>query len=146
MKQESQTGNRVKRLLRVLPFICVTLLSLGVAAGIGRERKPFTFNFSLATNDILKSLTKIAHFESTALILVLAILAVGLRRLRIAFVLTMLVCLGWELAEATAVGHTARLADLAPDLVAAVVGVMIFVLARYLGNQFTRLRVLAGLE
>ncbi len=129
----------IKR-LRVLPFVALSLLSLGVAAGIGRERKPFIFNFSLATSDIVKSLGKVAHFESTALIMLFAIIAVGHRKLPTAFVLTMVVCIGWELAEATAVGHTARLADLLPDLVSALGTIGVIVLARYFVDQFTRFR------
>lgn len=41
------------------------------------------------------------------------------RRLVLALAMTMLVGLGWELAQTTVVGHNARLADLVPDLVAA---------------------------
>jgi len=125
----------IKR-LRVLPFIGLSLLSLCVAAGIGRERKPFAFNFSLATTDIIKSLGKVAHFESTALIMLFATIAVGHRRLPTALVLTMLVCIGWELAEATAAGHTARLADLLPDLVAGLGTMVVIVLTRSFMHQF----------
>src|SRR5215510_3035871 len=129
----------IKR-LRVLPFIGLSLLSLCVAAGIGRERKPFAFNFSLATTDIIKSLGKVAHFESTALIMLFATIAVGHRRLPTALVLTMLVCIGWELAEATAAGHTARLADLLPDLVAGLGTMVVIVLTRSFMHQFRRFR------
>src|SRR5678815_5077867 len=66
------------------------------------------------------SLHKVEHFKATALVFLLAWLAFGNRRLILAFVLTILVGIGWEIAESTAIGHTARLSDLAPDLVAAV--------------------------
>src|SRR4029077_11042505 len=128
--------------LRLWPFIGITLLSFCVAAGIGRERKPFAFNFSFATTDIVTSLGKVAHYESTALILLFATFALGHRKLRAAFILTMLVCAGWELAEATAAGHTARLADLAPDLVSAIATLVVIALVRYL----IRFRRLTGLE
>ena len=132
--------------LRILPFIALSLLSFCVAAGIGGERKPFAFNFSLTTGDVFKSMGKAAHFESTALIMIFAILAVGHRRLRAAFVLTMLVCIGWELFETTAAGHTARLADLLPDLVSALVTTLVIASTRYFVAQFTRFRRRPGFE
>jgi hypothetical protein len=48
-----------------------------------------------------------------------AALAVGRGRLPMALGLTVLVGLGWELAEATGVGHHGCLADIAPDLASA---------------------------
>jgi uncharacterized membrane protein YedE/YeeE len=43
----------------------------------------------------------------------------------------MLVGFGWELAESTAIGHTARAADLAPDLVAALACLLVLLVVRW---------------
>jgi hypothetical protein len=109
-----------QRIIHSIPFVAVSALSLWVAGRAPQGRKPFQVDLSLSADDLALSMTKVPHLRSMAIIFLLAALAVGSRRLASAFALTMLVGLGWELAEATVVGHHARLADLAPDLVAAV--------------------------
>ena len=107
-------------ILRFIPLVTLAIISLFVAAGLSFQRRPFYFDFDLSSYALRSSLHKVEHFKATALIFLFAWLAFGNRRLSVAFLLTILVGLGWEIAEATAVGHTARLSDLAPDLVAAV--------------------------
>lgn len=111
--------SRTTRWLRWLPFAVLTALGLWVAAGLPQTRKPFEVDLSLSRAAILESLGKWAHYKSTALHFVLAVVGAGVRRAGLAFWLTILVGVGWEVAETTAVRHHARLADLAPDLAAA---------------------------
>jgi len=105
------------RILRGAPFVIVAALSIYVAAQAPHGRKPFAIDLSISRADLAWSMTKVAHLRSIAVIFLLAVLAVGTQRLMLAFALTMLVGVGWELAEATAIRHYARLADLAPNLV-----------------------------
>lgn len=107
------------RRLRWLPFGLATVLSLWVAAGGTRPRKPFAWDLTLSRQSLAESLGKGPHYKSTALVFLVATVAVGPGRPLAAFALTMLVGVGWELAETTAVRHHARTADLAPDLLAA---------------------------
>jgi hypothetical protein len=108
------------KILRFIPLVTLAIVSLWVAAGLSVERRPFHFDFDMSSYALRSSLHKVEHFKATALVFLLAWLAFGNRRLILAFVLTILVGIGWEIAESTAIGHTARLSDLAPDLVAAV--------------------------
>ena len=57
--------------------------------------------------------------RETRLFFVLAVVAVGVRKPWVPFWLSLALGAAWELAESTARRHTARLADLAPDLLAA---------------------------
>ncbi len=120
------------QMCRWLPFSVLSFVSLCVAAGVSRGRKPFEFELTLSVHTLADAITKVLHWEATALVFGLACLAVGSRRMFLAFALTMAVCLAWELAEATAVGHTARLADLAPDLLAAFASLLVLSVARSL--------------
>ncbi|HXU30679.1 MAG TPA: hypothetical protein VN851_08900 [Thermoanaerobaculia bacterium] len=65
-------------------------------------------------------MTKVPHLRSIAILFLLAVVAFGIRRLLVAFAVTMALGITWELAEATVVGHYARLADLAPNLVSGI--------------------------
>jgi hypothetical protein len=105
------------RVLRGAPFVIVAALSIFVAAQAPYGRKPFAIDFSISRADLAWSMTKVAHLRSIAIIFLLAVLMVGTQRLMLAFALTMLVGVGWELAETTVVRHHARLADLAPNFV-----------------------------
>ena len=109
------------KLLRMIPFAVLSIISLCSAATLSAQRRAFTFDVDLAPHTLINSLQKIQHYKASALIFVLAWLALGNRRLSTAFGLTMLVAAGWELFEATAVGRTARLSDLGPDLLGALV-------------------------
>ena len=108
-----------KKILRRLPFLVLTVISLCVAAGWALPSKPFTFDTSMSWQSVGVSMQKTQHFKATTLIFLLAWLAMGRTRLLISFGLTLVICFAWECVEATAIGHTARLADLAPDLTAA---------------------------
>lgn len=121
---------RVVSVLRWLPFLLVAGLSLWVAGGLPGARKAFELDLGMSFGSLMESLGKIPHYKSTALLFVLATLAVGRRRLLGAFLLTLCVGVGWELAEATAIRHHARVADLAPDLVAALACVAVASLLR----------------
>ena len=107
------------RPFRVLPFLILSTISLYVAAGISSPRKPFYLDLNLSPAAVIDSLGKAEHWKATALVFALAWLGVGNRRLLLAFGLTVGVGLGWEFLEATAVGHTGRLSDLAPYFLSA---------------------------
>lgn len=104
------------RLTRAAPFVIVSALSIFVASQAPHGRKPFQVDFGLSRDDLALSMTKVAHLRSIAVILLLAVVAFGTQRLVVAFGATMLVGIGWELAETTVVRHHARLADLAPNI------------------------------
>jgi hypothetical protein len=125
------------------PFFIVAALSIFVAAQAPRGRKPFSVDFSVARADLARSMTKVAHLRSIAVIFLLAVLAFGTRRLILAFAMTMLVGVGWELAEATVVRHYARLADLAPNLVSGVLSLAAIAGIRWIFEQRQRRRSLA---
>ena len=118
------------KILRFIPLVTLAIISLWVAAGLSLQRRPFHFDYDVSSYALQSSLQKVEHFKATTLVFLLAWLAFGHRRLGSAFVLTMLVGLGWEIAESTAVGHTARLSDLAPDLVAAVSCLLVAIFVR----------------
>ncbi|HSY50878.1 MAG TPA: hypothetical protein VLC46_18890 [Thermoanaerobaculia bacterium] len=108
------------RMLLGAPFVIVAALSIFVAAQAPHGRKPFSIDFSVSREDLARSMTKVAHLRSIVVIFLLAVLAFGTRRLIMAFAMTMLVGVGWELAEATVVRHYGRLADLAPNFVSGI--------------------------
>ena len=118
------------KLLRMIPFVALSIISLCAAATLSAQRRVFTFDVDLSPHALVSSLQKIEHYKASALIFVLAWSALGSRRLSAAFWLTMLVAAGWELFEATAVGRTARLSDLGPDLLGAFVCLVVAVAVR----------------
>ncbi len=109
-------------LLRWLPFIAIALISIAFAAWAPMGRKPFQFEWDVSTPALLFSVQKVPHIAACAMLALLALLAAGRSRLFLAFALAVLVGAIWELAQTTVVGHTARLADLAPDTVGAFLG------------------------
>lgn len=111
-----------KPLLRWLPFIAVAVISIAFAAWAPMGRKPFQLEWDLSTPALLFSVQKVPHIAACAMLALLAMLAAGRSRLFLAFALAVLVGGTWELAQTTVVGHTARLADLAPDTVGAILG------------------------
>lgn len=111
--------SKKEQLLRLAPFILIVLLSFCIAYGVRSPRKGFHFDVDISGSAILDSLSKVQHFQATLLVFVLAWIAFGRRRLFICLLLTTIVGLMWEICEATALSHSARLSDLAPDLVAA---------------------------
>jgi len=118
------------RILRIVPFASLALLSLWVAGTGPRGHKPFRFDWTISGSELARAVTKVPHLRATAVLFLLATLAFGSNRLLLAFGLTMLVGVGWELAEATVVGHNARLIDLAPDLIGTMTALVFVTLAR----------------
>ena len=123
---------RWARTLRALPFVFVALLSIYVAGSAPHGRKPFHVGWSVAPDDLAFAMTKAAHWKSIAVILLLAAIAFGVRRLYVPFAATMLVGVGWEIAEATVVGHYARVADLAPNIASGILTVAVLAAIRQL--------------
>jgi len=119
------------RILRIVPFACLAVLSLWVAGRSPLGRKPFQFDWTISGSEVARVVTKVPHLRATSVLFLLATLAVGTNRLLLAFVLTMLVGVGWELAETTVVGHHARLIDLVPDLIGTLTALVFVVLARW---------------
>ncbi|PYS68773.1 MAG: hypothetical protein DMF69_19130, partial [Acidobacteria bacterium] len=121
------------RFLRVLPFLILSTISFWVAAGLSAPRKTFYLDLNLSPAALIDSLGKAEHWKASALVFALAWLAVGNSRLILALGLAMGVGLVWEFLEATAVGHTGRLSDLAPDLLSALCSLFFaFLLQRWL--------------
>ena len=123
------------RILRVVPFASLAVLSLWVAARSPLGRKPFHFDWTISGSEVARAVTKVPHLRATAVLFLLATLAVGSNRLLLAFGLTMLVGVGWELAETTVVGHNARLIDLTPDLIGTLTAFGFVVLARWVARR-----------
>jgi hypothetical protein len=126
----ARTTHTLIRPIRWLPFAAAVAVSMWVAAGASRGHKAFAFDLGLSADSLVFSLSKAPHYVSMALIFVLAIVAVGMRRPIAALGLTMLVGLSWEIAEATALGHTARAADLVPDMLAALACLALLLIGR----------------
>lgn len=124
--------SRAARVWRAIPFTVIAIISIVAAARAPKGRHAPSFDWSLAPADIQRSLTKTAHWRSIAVLFLLAVVAVTVWRLAAAFFLTMAVGIGWELAECTAVGHYARLADLTPNAASAGVCLAIIYVVRQL--------------
>lgn len=107
---------------RWLPFSAAALLSIAASALAPLGRKAFFIDADLGWHALAFSLAKGPHVGAAALLALLAVVATGRRRLRLAFVLTMATGACWELGQATVIGHTGRLADLAPDALGAFAG------------------------
>jgi len=131
----SDRGSRLE-LIRVLPFLILSTISFWVAAGLSGPRKTFYLDLNLSPAAMIDSLGKAEHWKASALVFALAWLAVGNSRLILALGLTMGVGLVWEFLEATAVGHTGRLSDLAPDLLSALCSLFFaFLFQRWLSQK-----------
>lgn len=126
------------RVLRWMPFTIMVIISLCVAAGVGRPRKPFSFNLSLSWEEVAFSAAKVKHYECIALFFFLVVLAVGTRRARVPFWISMALGLGYEIAESTAMGHTARVADLIPDTLSALGCLAVLLLFRRMAKAWRR--------
>src|SRR5512141_1024353 len=94
-----------KRTLRTLPFVALAALSTLAAAEAPHGRRPFSINMAITWENLSEASTKIPHIRACAVLFLLATLAVGPRRLWLAFTLTMLVGAGWEVAEATGIAR-----------------------------------------
>lgn len=126
-----RTISAMARIARALPLVVASALSLWVIGQAPNGRKPFQVDLSLSVEDLARSMTKVAHFRSIAILFLMAVLAAGSRRLLLALALTMAVGLGWEAAETTVIGRNARLADLAPNLAAGVAALVTVLLIRW---------------
>jgi hypothetical protein len=111
--------------LRLLPFWLLAALSLMIAYRAPYGRRPPEFDFDISLDAILWSLQKPLHIAACALLMVLGVMAYKWKRWWLAAVLTMLVGLGWEIAQTTVAGHNPRLADLVPDFLGVVLGWLI---------------------
>jgi hypothetical protein len=126
------------RILRIVPFACLAILSLWVAGSSPLGRKPFQFDWTISASELARVVTKVPHLRATAVLFLLATLAVGSNRLLMAFGITMLVGAGWELAETTVLGHHARLIDLVPDLIGTLTALVFVLLARWVVQRIRR--------
>jgi len=113
------------RMLRWLPFVATALFSL-VMSGLAPDgRRDFYIDWSLSRDALEFSIFKAPHIGATAVLAFLAVLAAGRERWTLALLLAVVVGAGWELCQTTVVGHYARLADLAPDTIGALIGCML---------------------
>lgn len=111
--------------IRQLPFWMLAAASLMIAYHAPYGRKAYEFNWDYSWAAIEWSLYKPLHIAGCALLMVLGVVAYKWKRWWLAALLTMLVALGWEFAQATVAGHYARIADLAPDFLGVVLGWLI---------------------
>ena len=65
------------RVIRAVPFTFVALLSLISAGAAPVGRHPFQVDFSLAREDLARSMTKLPHLQSIAVLFLLAVVAFG---------------------------------------------------------------------
>jgi hypothetical protein len=128
------------RIVRATPFVVIALLSLWTAAKAPQGRHPFQVDLSLSAEDLARSMTKLPHLKSIAVLFLVAVIAFGAYRVVWAFTATMLVGAGWEIAEATVVGHHARLADLAPNIASGVACLVLVATIRRLLARHTEVR------
>lgn len=108
---------KVPRVLRVLPFTALALASIWAANRAPDGRRPPQMDFTVTPEAIANALTKMPHIASMAMLFVLAVLATGYSRIRLAAVLTFLVGVSWELVQTTVIGHNPRVVDIFPNLV-----------------------------
>jgi VanZ family protein len=120
-----QTPEQRYRLLRSLPFLFFTALSLFAAIRAPRGRHPFQIDLRFSLDALEASVTKVAHLRGFAVLVLLAILAFGTQRLLVAFLTTMLLGAFVELAQTTVIGHHGRLAELLPDFLGAFFAVLV---------------------
>ncbi|HEX6703983.1 MAG TPA: VanZ family protein [Albitalea sp.] len=123
-----QATNRRAALLRWLPFTAAALFSLVMSARAPLGRHAYFFDWTLSWDALEYSIFKLPHIGSCALLAVLGVFAAGAARWSLSLRLTVLVGFGWELCQTTVIGHYARLTDLAPDTVGALIGCAIGVM------------------
>lgn len=111
-----------RRLLRWLPFVAAAGFSLVMAAQAPDGRHPFDIDLNLGRDALAVSIVKAPHIGAGAALALLAVIATGREQWRMALVLTVLVGLGWELCQSTVIGRYARVSDLVPDALGALLG------------------------
>ncbi len=109
-------------LLRWLPFWLGAFGSIAASALAPAGRRPFEINWSLMPDELLFSVTKGPHIGAAAIVALAAMVATGRHRWGLALAMSVLVGWGWEMAQTTVIGHNARLADLLPDTIGALLG------------------------
>ncbi|HEY0857847.1 MAG TPA: VanZ family protein [Albitalea sp.] len=109
-------------LLRWLPFAAAAVFSLVMASQAPEGRHAFDIDWSLGRDALALSIVKAPHIGAGAALALLAVLATGRERWRVALLLTVVVGAGWEFCQSTVVGRFARASDLAPDAVGALLG------------------------
>ena len=114
--------SRLAKRLRWWPFALAAAGSVLASALAPQGRKPFQFDLDVGLAALQFSLAKDPHIGAAALLAALAVAATGRARWGLAWALTVAVGGGWELGQSTVIGHTARLADLAPDALGAAFG------------------------
>ena len=107
---------------RWLPFLAAAAFSIVMSAIAPLGRHPFHVDWSLNAATLAFSLPKLPHISSSLVVALFAVWATGRRRWPLALLLTVAVGWGWEMAQTTVVGHEARLSDLAPDTLGALLG------------------------
>lgn len=100
------------------------LISVGLSFDAPLGRKPFQFSWDVSWASLEFSLFKEPHIGASALIGMLAVVAVRRSRWWLALLLSVAVGLGWEIGQTTVIGHTARIADLLPDAIGGALGVV----------------------
>jgi VanZ family protein len=136
---ESQPPRTWVRWVRAAPFVICATLSVWIALRAPHGRKPFSADLGLTREDLIQAMTKVPHLVGVAVLVLLAIIAFGTRRLAWAFLATMLLSVSWEIAEGTVVGHYAKLADLAPNLTGALFAVALVAAIRwFIDNRAAR--------
>ena len=111
--------------MRKLPFWLLAALTLMIAYRAPYGRRPPEFDFDMGWDAMVWAAQKPLHIIACALLMVLGVLAYKWQRWWLAALLTMLIGLGWEIAQTTVVGHNPRLADLVPDFIGVVLGFLI---------------------
>jgi len=111
--------------MRKLPFWMLAFASILIAYRAPYGRKPYYFSFDISWDAILFSAFKPLHILGCAVLMVAGVLAYKWKRWWLAGLLTMIVGLGWEIAQTTVSGHHARIADLIPDFLGVVLGWLI---------------------
>ena len=113
------------RTLRWFPFIATALFSIFMSALAPDGRRPFHIDWSLSMDALEFSIVKAPHIGACALLAFLAVLGTGRQRWTRGLILTVVVGAGWEICQTTVIGHYARLSDLAPDTLGALIGCML---------------------
>lgn len=121
---------------RWMPFAVISIASLWASAQTTQGYRDPIFDWDISWPAITNALTKLPHVGSMFMIFLLAALAVGVGRLWLAALLTLVVGIGWEVVQMPTIGNNPRLADLAPDLVGVGFGWVIVVVGAMLWRRF----------
>lgn len=121
---------------RWVPFAVISIASLWASAQTTQGYRDPTFAWDISWPAIANALTKMPHVGSMFMIFIFAALAVGVGRLWLAALLTLVVGIGWEVVQMPTIGNNPRLADLAPDLVGIGIGWVIVALGAVFWRRF----------